>query len=85
MIIGAMCIASYLDKYAKMYGNDEIFVYFSDGTKTNWNLQRDYIIGRIHGIRDVVRTSELNGDVTCNVYIYNSREVDVHITFSWEY
>lgn len=85
MIIGAMCIANYLDKYAKMFGKDEIFVYFPDGTKTNWNIQRDYIIGRIHGIKDVVRTSELNGDITCSVYIYNNREVDVHITFSWEY
>ena len=83
MKILATSIASYLDKYSEKYSTDRVIVFFPDGTMTVWKSQRDYILGRIQGIKDVVRSSELNGKVFCNIHIYNNRELYAFINFEW--
>lgn len=83
MKILASSLANYLNKYAEKYGTDDIIVFFTDGTSSHWKSQHDYIMGRIHGIRDVTTSSELNGKVWANIYIYSNRTVMVHITFEW--
>lgn len=81
MKMKALLAVKYLDEYAKVYGADDMVVHFTDGTLCSWKSQRDYIIGRIHGMRDIVTSSEYNGDVYCNVYVYGGKTVNTFITF----